>query len=124
VATTIVLKPGDSLDLPPQKHGDTWFGFDIEFSETDIDLTGATIEMGFKIGSSVGKLGPELLTTSNNSLEVLSPTRFRANKKILDLKAGLWAFDIQFTLAAGTYAGARLTFFPGTIEIIQDVTPP
>jgi hypothetical protein len=94
--------------------GDTWKNppsFQIIKNGTPINLTGATIVFRLIDGS--------LTLTSTDGITITDPTlgKFAFNKRIINIPARVYFYDIQITLSNGDIT----TYLAGTWEIKQDI---
>lgn len=114
----------DTVTLPDQLRGDTWDGLRMTVQTTDgqtvtpVDLTGASIRMQLR-----RKPGSEILqawTTLAADIVITDAVagQFSVLPSIIDVRGGVYQFDIEITLADNTV----MTPVAGTITITEDIT--
>ena len=121
------MKNRERYDLEVYKR-DTWDGVQITMTRSSdngqtyipIDLNNTNILMQVKINASDDTNVLEL-STSNNTITIVNASNgiFKINPINIDLSAGMYYYDIQFTFTASEKVK---TYIYGTFNVIQDVT--
>ena len=114
--------------FPDHKKGDT-FG-EVSFTITSkspttlvvapIDLTGALVRIQFKKDKRSQCPALELNSLAGGGITITTPLegKFRIDKRVIDIEAGTYEYDVEITLANGEVH----TYVEGTLTILQDVT--
>lgn len=123
------------IDLEPQLVGTSWLGFYNSFTKIEgldeidgspnthapyVDLTGKEVKMQFKKFPSDYEAAL-ILSSPNGEIVIDAGTQgaFLVKKKVLNLKPGLWYFDVQITLGPDdvyVIIVGRLEIYASTIE--------
>jgi hypothetical protein len=114
-----------NYNLPDHRKGDTFLGveFEVIVNGVAIDVADYDIKMQFR--KTAGRISDVVLelSTDNDRLERLEPTtdgKFKIVEWLVDIPAGVYVFDIQFTKLDD---GGRIrTWIKGTWKILEEVT--
>lgn len=103
-----------TLNFPDHTKNDTFRAVDFAVSGTN--LTGATIRMDMRIGSTRFIRWDN---GANGGIEITNAAtgQFRFTQKVIALDAGVYNYDIEIAIA-----GVVDTYIGGTWTIVQDVT--
>ncbi len=108
-----------TYDFPTHRKGDTWqpSAFHGTLNDVDINLTGATIAMKARDCNSLEVLS---LTTPAGGITITDATGgvFTIDSQVLNIAAGVYNYDIQFTLSSGEI----FTWIVGKLIVSQDQT--
>jgi hypothetical protein len=102
-------------NFPDHIKGDTLPNKNINFG---FDLSGAVIQMNFKIG--VNSPVAFFWSTEDNSISIANGLTgsINMNAKIIDAAPATYKYDCQIKFANGRVK----TYFNGTLTIVQDIT--
>lgn len=112
-------------NLPDHIKGDTFLGWDIEILLDDVLIDTADYEVRMQVRKQAVITSPVLLefSTDDLTIERVEPTAsgvIRLVEQIVDLPAGTYFYDIEFTELSDR--GRRSTWVRGEWKILKEVT--
>lgn len=109
-----------TYDFPEHRKGDTMEAvtFTITVNSVALNLTGASAKMDLR---KQGLQKKRYTTTAGDGLTIVAPAtdgKLRFDKKVVDIPADTYDYDIQITLSSGDIK----TYIAGKFPIVQDIT--
>jgi len=114
-----------NYNLPDHTKGDTFLGVEFEVIVNSVAINVADYDIKLQVRKDPIKTSKVLLelSTENDRLERLEPTtdgKFKIVEWVVDIPAGEYVYDVQFTKLDD--GGAIRTWIKGTWTILPEVT--